>query len=302
MLSRNDTPPLQSLVVFESAARLLSFTAAARELGTTQPAVSQQIRSLETELGVALFARVYRGVTLTDAGYLLLETTQKSLKELRDVVQKIKQNTAPPRINFATDFAFAAYWLMPKLAEFRRLHPDIDIRIQTSQSEIDLVSADADIAMLFGDGHYTGYHSEKLLIEHVYPVCSPKLFEQYQGFSSFEDLSQAPLLKLNADLGQKWLDWEAVFAHHHTLWQSPEALMEFDNYTLVVQAAISGQGVALGWSPLLDSFIESGVLMALKHFAVTTDHGYHIVMSKQQAPSEQVRLFLNWLKSQMDNY
>ncbi len=298
MLSKNDHLPLQALVVFEASARLLSFTAAARELGTTQPAVSQQIRGLEKELGVALFERIYRGVTLTDDGHVLLETTQQSLGDLRKVLQKIMQNKQSPRINFATDFAFASYWLMPKLAEFRRLHPEIDIRIQTSQSAIDLVSTEADIAILFGDGHYQGYNSEKLLSETVYPVCSPKLLEHYSGFTTIEQLSHAPLLKLNADLGQKWIDWETLFTSHGRRWTPPDSLMELDNYTLVAQAAIAGQGVALGWSPLLDNFIDSGVLVALKQFSVSTDHGYYIVTGSGHAPNEHVAHFLSWMKRQ----
>ncbi|MGO2355443.1 MAG: choline sulfate utilization transcriptional regulator [Marinomonas foliarum] len=297
MLDDSDLPPLQSLVVFEASARLLSFTAAARELGTTQPAVSQQIRGLEESLGVTLFDRIYRGVVLTDAGYVLLKTTQSSLRDLRDVLQKIKQKPKTQRITVATDFAFAAFWLMPRLPEFRRLHKDIDIRIQTSQSEVDLVSLEADVAILFGGGQYQGYYSEKLLPEVVYPVCSPKLFSEFSGFNSLADLVSAPLLKLNADMGQQWVDWEQLFQLNDSLWQPSESVMEFDNYTLLVQAAISGQGVGLGWSPLLDDYIQNGVLVSLPHFTVESDNGYYIVLSKQHAPSAAVSDFLEWLRT-----
>lgn len=296
MLSENDMPPLQTLVVFEASARLLSFTAAARELGTTQPAVSQQIRLLENMLGVALFERVYRGVVLTDAGYILLKTTQNSLKELRDVLQKIKQAKKSPRINVATDFAFASYWLMPKLPEFRRQYKEIDIRLQTSQSEVDLMSTDADVVILFGEGHYQGYFTEKLLPEIVYPICSPKLIEEYESFDTLADLTKVPLLKLNADMGQKWMDWDHLFQYHGGFWLPSNATMEFDNYTLLVQAAIAGQGIALGWSPLLDDFIQSGVLIALKAFTATSENGYHIVTPKQREPAEQVEIFIDWMK------
>lgn len=297
MLSDSELPPLQSLVVFEASARLLSFTAAARELGTTQPAVSQQIRALEDTLGVALFERIYRGVVLTDSGYVLLKTTQSSLRDLREVLQKIKQKPKTQRITVATDFAFAAFWLMPRLPEFRRLHKEIDIRIQTSQSEVDLVSMEADIAILFGEGQYQGYFTEKLLPEMVYPVCSPKLLEECSGFNSLSDLIKAPLLKLNADMGQKWIDWERLFQLNGSLWQPSESVMEFDNYTLLVQAAISGQGIGLGWSPLLDDYIQSGVLVALSDFTVQSDNGYYTVLSKQRTPTAPVSAFLAWLKS-----
>jgi putative choline sulfate-utilization transcription factor len=297
MLMNSELPPLQSLVVFEASARLLSFTAAARELGTTQPAVSQQIRALEVSLGTPLFERIYRGVVLTDAGHILLKTTQSSLQDLRNVMQKIKQKPKSQRITVATDFAFAAFWLMPRLPEFRRLHKDIDIRIQTSQSEVDLVSLEADVAVLFGHGKYQGYLTEKLLPEVVYPVCSPKLLGEFSGFTDLVDLVNAPLLKLNADMGQKWMDWELLFQLNGSQWQPSESVMEFDNYTLLVQAAISGQGIGLGWSPLVDDFIKSGVLVALPNFTVQSDNGYYIVLSKQQAPTAPVAAFLDWLKS-----
>ncbi|QUX91765.1 LysR family transcriptional regulator [Marinomonas sp. A3A] len=297
MLMNSELPPLQSLVVFEASARLLSFTAAARELGTTQPAVSQQIRALEVSLGTPLFERIYRGVVLTDAGHILLKTTQSSLQDLRNVMQKIKQKPKSQRITVATDFAFAAFWLMPRLPEFRRLHKDIDIRIQTSQSEVDLVSLEADVAVLFGHGQYQGYLTEKLLPEVVYPVCSPKLLGEFSGFTDLVDLVNAPLLKLNADMGQKWMDWELLFQLNGSQWQPSESVMEFDNYTLLVQAAISGQGIGLGWSPLVDDFIKSGVLVALPNFTVQSDNGYYIVLSKQQAPTAPVAAFLDWLKS-----
>ena len=297
MLMNSELPPLQSLVVFETSARLLSFTAAARELGTTQPAVSQQIRALEVSLGTPLFERIYRGVVLTDAGHVLLKTTQSSLQDLRNVMQKIKQKPKSLRITVATDFAFAAFWLMPRLPEFRRLYKDIDIRIQTSQSEVDLVSIEADVAVLFGEGQYQGYLTEKLLPEVVYPVCSPKLLDEFSGFTNLADLVKAPLLKLNADMGQKWMDWELLFQLNASQWQPSESVMEFDNYTLLVQAAISGQGIGLGWSPLVDDFIKSGVLIALPNFTVQSDNGYYIVLSKQQTPTAPVAAFLDWLKS-----
>lgn len=297
MLFDSELPPLQWLVVFDASARLLSFTAAAHELGTTQPAVSQQIRALEKSLGVSLFERIYRGVVLTDAGHILLKTTQSSLRDLREVLQKIKQKPAPRRITVATDFAFAAFYLMPRLPEFRRLHKEIDIRIQTSQSGADLLSMDSDVAIVFGEGKYQGYQSEKLLPEIVYPVCSPKLLDEFSGFTTLADMVKAPLLKLNADIEQKWMDWEQLFQLNGVQWQPSDSVMEFDNYTLLVQAAISGQGIGLGWSPLLDDHIESGVLVALPHFEVQSNNGYHMVLSNHRAPSASIVAFLDWLKS-----
>ena len=153
---------------------------------------------------------------------------------------------------------------------------------------------------MFGDGHYQGYRSEKLLAERVYPVCSPKLLDGKDPVGTFKELSALPLLKLNLEAGQQWMDWATVFRLNNSNMAPPEPVMEFDNYTLLVQAVISGQGVGLGWSPLLDDFIKSGVLVALEDFAVASERGYYMVTPNQQALSDPAIAFLQWIVSAND--
>ncbi|MFD1383043.1 choline sulfate utilization transcriptional regulator [Rhodanobacter aciditrophus] len=295
MLSESDMPPLQMLVVFESSARHLSFTAAARELGTTQPAISQQVKALEAFLNTPLFRRVYRGVELTDEGHILLKTTQSSFSEIRKVVSFIRKKNKTPRINVATDFAFAAYWLMPRLPEFRKEHPEIEIRLHTAQSNVDVGLQDIDLAIVFSDGLHKGFVSEKLFEEEVFPVCSPKLAEEYGPFNQLADISSAPLLKLHAESDEKWMVWERLFEQHNSLWSPLQTVMEFDNYTLLLQAAIAGQGVALGWGTLVDDMLDKNLLTAFPAFSTRSSNGYFSVMSPSQVEDPVVKTFKEWL-------
>ena len=293
-------PPLQSLAVFESAARHLSFTTAARELGTTQPAVSQQIRNLEANLGIALFVRIYRGVELTPAGKKLLIATQSSFKSLRNACEEIRFQPKINQINVATDFAFAAFGLMPRLSEFRQryggLFSNLDIRLQTSQTEVDLAGNDADLAIVFGTGQFVGYQSYPLASECVYPVCSPYLLQQHPQIQTFDALIQLPLLQLNDLSGNRWLNWESVAQANQTSLAQVAPIMESDNYTLLVQAAIAGQGVCLAWSPLLDNLIKEGALVAFPQFSTRSGNGYHLVMPMKNEESLLVNTFVSWLQ------
>ena len=153
-MSRQDRlPPMQALTMFESAARLASFTAAARELGSTQPAVSQRVVQLEEALGAPLFERGHRGVTLTEDGERLFEAVRHALDTIRLATSEIRARRTPQTLTLSTDFGFATYWLMPRLSQFKALMPDVDVKIITSQSVFDPSHDQADIAIAFGDEH-----------------------------------------------------------------------------------------------------------------------------------------------------
>ena len=295
-------PPLQSLVVFESAARHLSFTRAAKELGTTQPAISQQVRGLETNLGHPLFIRIYRGVELTEAGNKLLLATQKSLKSLKLVCDDIRQRPKNNRITVATDFAFAAYGLMPKLNEFRNQYqddfPDLDIRLQTSQAPDVENSADADIIIVFGADHYQAYDSCQLITEKVHPVCSHALLAG-RFIETLDDLLKLPLLKLNVPKGKRWLNWDDVAHQYDLTLNGVQPQLESDNFTLLVQAALAGQGVCLAWSPLVDDLVQAGILVSFSQFSHASSNAYHLVFTRTEGRTPLMQAFANWLSTNM---
>jgi putative choline sulfate-utilization transcription factor len=289
-------PPTPSLQAFEAAARLHNFTAAARELDSTQSAISQHISRLEEDLGVQLFQRLHRGVRLTAGGELLFDAVSESLQRLHKGIAAVQQKQAKEIINVATDFALAAFWLVPRLADFRALHPDTEVRVITAQHQITPDQADIDIAINFGDGSEAPGRSVQLFDERVVPVCSPALRERWHH--SGQTLAQMPLLQLEADHNARWFNWSRLFEALDIQETPREPDLVFNNYTLLLQAAIAGQGVAIGWRPLVDSMLDSGLLLSLQEEAVSSHYGYHLILPRARKLSPIVQHFADWLRAQ----
>lgn len=288
-------PPLQSLVFFEAAVRHLSFTAAALELGTSQPAVSQRIGLLEEDLGVALFKRQHRGVALTADGVQLFNAVRDGLNNIGDAAAKIRAKRTRPVLTVATDFGFATYWLMPRLAALRSLVPDLDVRIVTTQDEFDIRGEPVDIAIAFGAGQWPGCTATALFPEIVVPVCSPRFWEQRGLNGQADALTHLPLLHLESAEPARWLGWDHWFALQHLASSDESHGLTLNNYPLVVQAAIAGQGVALGWVPLVDELVRNGQLVVAVPQPITTARGYFLVEPNAQRASEPLRRFRQWM-------
>src|ERR1700712_1010283 len=165
--------PMRSLAVFEAAARHGKFSAAAEELLMTQAGVSQHIAQLEADIGVPLFNRQHRGVALTSAGEQFLGHVELGLRTLSEGFASVRQRSGERTVTILTDFGFAAWWLMPRIATLSELMPDVEIRLVTTHSEIAPAEADFDLAILFGTGEWPGCTASPLFREEVFPVCSP---------------------------------------------------------------------------------------------------------------------------------
>ncbi|BCF90389.1 MULTISPECIES: choline sulfate utilization transcriptional regulator [Paraburkholderia] len=292
-------PPMQTLSAFESAARLASFTAAARELGSTQPAVSQRIVQLEEDLGAPLFERGHRGVTLTPEGALLYEAVRSGLDTIREATSDIRARRATGALTILTDAGFATYWLMPRLARLKASMPGVNVKIVTSQLGYDPHRDHADIAIAFGDGHWPPCTSTRLFAEAVTPICSPAFRDLHASVSVAADLAALPLLHVQPTDPERWLAWNTWFAAQGL--QAPEDSqgMMFNSYSLVVQAALMGQGVALGWTPLTDELIASGLLVRLLDTPVTTERGYYLVCPPARPAPAAVPLFRRWVFNEL---
>ncbi|MDR5784242.1 LysR family transcriptional regulator [Caballeronia sp. LZ065] len=293
-------PPMQALLMFESAARLASFTAAARELGSTQPAVSQRVVQLEEALGAALFERGHRGVTLTEDGVRLFEAVRQGLDVIRTATADIRSRRAQRTLTLATDFGFATYWLMPRLPQFKALMPDVDVKITTSQSMPSATGQHADVVIVFGDtqADWSPRRAVKLFPECVMPVCSPALLHKVQAPRTPADFLALPLLHLEATHPERWLSWSAWFEVHGLAAPPTQGGFTFNSYALVTHAAVMGQGVALGWAPLVDELIATGQLVALRDTPLVTERGYMLVTPRE--PAAAVRAFSDWLLEECD--
>ncbi|WP_116826748.1 choline sulfate utilization transcriptional regulator [Pseudomonas syringae] len=289
---------LDLLRAFEVAARLRSFTAAALELGTTQPAVSQQIKRLEEQLATRLFDRIYRGIELTDAGEVLFSHVQAGLQSIDSGLIAITEHHQHEVLQVATDFAFAAYWLMPRLHRFHKVNPDVDVSLVTSERTHSMLRADIDVAVLFGDGRFKQGESHWLFSEEVFPVCSPQLLAGRQMPLPNDALCDFPLLHLRGENINNWFDWTGVFRALDIPQAPAPGQLRFDNYTLLIQAAIGGQGIAIGWKHLVDDLLDQGLLCRPIAGAAISGQGYYVVLPQRKRRVQIVQQFVDWLASE----
>ncbi|MEJ8795160.1 LysR substrate-binding domain-containing protein [Trinickia caryophylli] len=295
MSEHDRLPPLQALSVFESAARLMSFTAAARELGSTQPAVSQRIVQLEVDLGAPLFERGHRGVTLTADGQRLYEAVRQSIAALRGAASEIRARRTKGALTILTDAGFATYWLVPRLMDLRRLLPDINVSVVTSQQTFDPRRDHADVAIAFGDGDWSPCTATRLFPEQVVAVCSAQFRAAHPHIAAPADLRAVPLLHVQPTEPERWLGWNGWFAAHGLSAPPDEQASTFNSYALVMHAALTHQGVALGWLPLVDELIATGQLVALFDEPVTTARGYFLVCPQARPEAPAAPAFRRWL-------
>ncbi|WP_439884994.1 choline sulfate utilization transcriptional regulator [Pseudomonas syringae] len=289
---------LDLLRSFEAAARLRSFTAAAFELGTTQPAVSQQIKRLEEQLVTRLFDRIYRGIELTEAGEVLFSHVQTGLQSIESGLVAITDQRQHEVLQVATDFAFASYWLMPRLHRFHKLNPDVDVSLVTSERTHSMLRPDIDVAVLFGDGRFKQGQSHWLFSEEVFPVCSPQLTAGRTLPLPNDVLREFPLLHLRAESNNNWFDWGGVFRALDIPQSPAPGQLRFDNYTLLIQAAIGGQGVAIGWRHLVDELLEQGLLCRPIAASAVSGYGYYVVLPQRKRRVQIVQQFVDWLASE----
>lgn len=292
---RDRLPPLQSLAFFEAAARHLNFTAAAQELGTTQPAVSHRVRELEDNLGAALFRRLHRGVALTDEGARLYEAVGESLRAIRAAAAEIRARRTRNVLALVTDFGFAAHWIMPRLPRLREALPELELRITTTQYAFDLRREPADFAIEFGAGLWDGCEAELLFPEIAVPVCSPAFLAAHGPIREAADLARLPLLHLEAVEPARWVAWDDWFAAQGVGRAPTGRNIRFNDYSFIIQAAMAGQGIALGWRPLVDELLENGLLKVAIDLPIRTARGYFLVSPRPVMLTPFQSSFRDWL-------
>jgi putative choline sulfate-utilization transcription factor len=292
MSNKLQLPPLQALVVFEAAARHGNFTAAANELGLSQPAVSQRIQEIEKLVNVALFERRHRGVQLTESGNALYQIVSSSLNDIQEQLERTRAARSVLRID--TDMGFASYWLLPRLDAIQALIPGVDVQISTSPNDYNFRDSNAHLAIYFGNGNWPGTQVQRLFPEEVVPVCNQEIGDKLAANFHPRALLDYPLLKLPETRPQRWLTWEDWFRHHQVSYQGRNASRTFNAYSLVMQAAVEGQGIALGWRPLISHFLEKKQLVVCGP-DMRTDRGYYLISATAKPLSPQQEKVKSWL-------
>jgi LysR family glycine cleavage system transcriptional activator len=281
---------LNELFVFHLAARTGSFSKSARELGMTQSAVSHHIASLESLLGTRLFERVWRGIALTDAGRALHHAAEQAFPALADGLAAASRKGKPRQITIHTDFAVAAYYLMPRLNRLREAADGADIRILTMQTPSPLDLQGLDCGIIFGSASAFGPNAVPLTQEIVVPVANPAV-AQSLGQLTEATLPKSRLLQLESETGD-WLDWNS-YAELAKLPRLPSGSgLTLNNYQLLIEAALSGDGVALGWRPLVDRLLDMGRLVTVGPTVERRQWGYFLL---QPAPPSADSGFANLL-------
>lgn len=286
---------------FEAAARRLSFTAAATELFLTQSAVSRQVQQLEEQLGVRLFERRTRSLVLTAAGERYLRDVSHALALLREATAAVRARPAPV-VRVTTTVSFASLWLVPRLAAFQAGHPDIQVHVMADNTVRDIDRLSLDVAIRYCPAAVVAPPAERLFGEDVAPVCAPALLKG-RSLRSPEDVLQLPLLELDdPNSNVMWLSWK-VWAEAMKV-ERPRAAraLTFSHYDQLVQAAVAGQGVALGRFPLVDPLLADGRLVrALKgrHYATPAERAYWLLVAPAAAQRDEVKTFIGWLRAQI---
>ncbi|HSJ01160.1 MAG: transcriptional regulator GcvA [Verrucomicrobium sp.] len=284
-------PPLNALRAFETAARLESFSRAAEVLHVTHGAISRQIQLLEDWLGKPLFERRHRGVVLTEAGRVYLEGVSPAFDRIEAATtsQLAQKSRRVLRVNAPATFTLR--WLIPRLADFHGKHPQLEIRLSSSNEEVGALSEPFDVVIRGGPRLWKGYQGHEFLNEHRLPVCSPKVLEKHR-LKTVKDLRHHTFLH-TASQPDAWSEWLAL-AEMPEL--KPAHTVTLDHFYLTLQAALDGVGVAMGPMILVAEDVESGRLVV--PFDGPRLSTWHYFAYVPDALSEQtgVKTFLDWVR------
>ncbi len=280
------------LRIFEAVGRLGSITAAGRELGLTQPAVSYQIRRIEEQVGAPLIDRLHRGCKLTEAGETLFRATSASIERIDLAGRDIRARTETPVVRIFTDYGFASFWLMPRVSEFRTLHPGVEVHVVASQGLNGAFDETADAAIVFGRRSDFPAGARLLMVERVVPVCSPGFLERAGPLADAEAISRQPLLHLDTSGKPRWLTWTSWLAAHGVNRTPRQGDLGLNTYGFVIDAALAQEGVALGWMGLIDSRLANGSLVTVGPELLREDCGYWLVVNRQ---AHHIEALSDWL-------
>ncbi len=252
-------PPLNSLVAFEAAARHLSFTQAGAELNVTQGAISRQVQNLEDYIGYPLFVRKNRTISLTTMGSTYHGSISLNLQDIAQSTAEIKKYKGAKQLIVTTSSAMATLWLLPKVAQFQK-NNNIDLRILTIDHPIDYQNIDSDFCLFYCRTPPANMRVTKLFSEEVFPVCSPEYLAHISPFANEKELFSNNLLNLD-DSQHDWLTWSQWFKQVELPSIVRRSKVSINNYSMLLQAAVNGQGIALGWGALVDDYLSKGTLV-----------------------------------------
>ncbi|SIO57094.1 LysR family transcriptional regulator [Paraburkholderia phenazinium] len=287
---RRKLPSANALFVFEAAARCGNFTRAAEELYVSQPAVSRMLARMEDHLGVQLFERVRGGIELTENGKILYRKISEGFGGIESAIREIEARaTGIETVTLSVSTAFTTHWLMPRMNRLNQAFPGVDLRFQLISGRIGGPLVDVDLGMRFRTDEEIDEHSALVMPEVLLPVCNRRYHEQLllDAGSPHDDTV------INMDDGERgWQERFAAFAEHQ---RRAATMLSFSDYAIVVQAALLGQGVALGWLNVLSHWLADGALIPAEHELIVTDRRCCLVWPASRPLRPVVAALRDWI-------
>jgi DNA-binding transcriptional LysR family regulator len=287
---------------FLAVARHLNFRAAAEELALTQSAVSRQIQALEDEVGLPLFLRHTRAVELTGAGAQLQRAVAPALERIDAAVRLVRQTAGRKSVAIATWASFASTWLIPRMEAFQREHPDIDLRIDASDVPVDMDTADIDLALRYSLPGARLAGAERLFGEQLAVVASPWLLKSTPPVRQPADVARFTLIEAgdaHRSLHLEWLSWRRWFDAQGCPQLQPQRWLSFNHAHQIVQAALSGQGLALARLPLVaDALARGDLVEVLPGHRLDSPLAYWLLVGPRSSQRPEVQAFCTWLRAE----
>ena len=283
-------PSLNFLNTFESVARHLSFTNAAKELFVTQAAVSHQIKALEDYLGVKLFHREKRKVFLSEEGQKLLPSVVSGLQGIADSLENIRNYDAEDTIVVGVGSSFSANWLVHRLGAFYQKFPEVNLHLKISNNDPDFSADRTDMAVVWGKGDWQGMLCEKLMVVEFTPVCSPDLLKKTHPLKTPEDLIHYPLLDdPDYDIWQEWMEEAGIPERKY----KRRTVIRDSN--VLIHSTLEGHGISLCAVGIVQEYLDSGRLIRPFELSITGGGFYYLVYPEKALRKPLVRLFKTWL-------
>ncbi|MGB3471009.1 MAG: transcriptional regulator GcvA [Erythrobacter sp.] len=291
-------PPLNALRSFEAAARLGSFKLAAEELAVSQSAISHQIKLLEEVLGLDLFVRRPRKVELTEAGESYRDSVSEAFEKLIEGTRALLKSENDTTLNIQTYSTLAVRWLVPKLSSFNRRHPELEVRLITSQWDVDFARQDVDLGIIIGRSDSKNLKYDYLFSPMLFPVCSPAFLAKGRPLSAPQDLAEQPILQVypSADDWPTWLESSGVEG------VDPNSGLSFDSYDHALKTAVRGIGVAMAMHPYVSEDLSAGLLINLfPDRAIAAPGDWNVVYPVSRNRVRKIRKFSKWLQEEIEN-
>lgn len=296
-MRKKELPSFSALIAFEAAARHQSFKRAAAELCISQAAISRQIRLLEEYLGGELFSRTHRAVSLNSDGQFFLEAVTQGLNQIGAAASTLRQRHESDSVTIGLVSSMAGLFLAPRLGEFKKLYPDMEIYVVSLDKNPDPLKDPFDIMVRMDTSSSSAYESTFLFSEEIFPVCSPFYLEKHGPISTLEDLMAHTLLDTDDEHWKEfpwspinWNSWFDAFQQESREFNG----MIFSNYHTMINTVLSGHGICLGWKHLVGDLVKNGHLVRPLKESLHPGRDQYLLIRKSILERRSVRIFKAW--------